>query len=413
MISFELMKRLSLQNESKIVFIVADGLGGLAMKAGGKTELETARTPNLDRLAARSSCGLVDPITPGITPGSGPAHLALFGYDPLEFDLGRGILSTFGIRCFQKTPMNERNVAARMNFATLENGLITDRRAGRVPDREGRRLASLLDKGVGSIDGVKVTVEHEKEYRGALILEARGLSGKILDTDPGLLNKPPITPAALKGLPRAEAEKARKTAAVVKKFVQRAAKILAKEHPANFVLLRGFDKFRPLPQFQEVYKLNPAAVATYPMYRGVARLLGMEVLKTGTTIKDELKTLRENFADHDYFFFHVKKTDSAGEDGDFDAKVRVIEEMDAVIPGVLKLKPDVLMITGDHSTPALLKSHSWHPLPVLVYSKYARRDSVRKFGEGDCAAGCLGRIRATDLMPIAMANALKLAKYGA
>ena len=415
MMSFEMMKQLSLPTDSKIVFLVVDGLGGLPEPGGSDlTELEAARTPNLDRLAARSVCGLTDPITPGVTPGSGPAHLSLFGYDPVEYDLGRGILSAYGIRCFSpREPLNSRNVAARMNFATLENGVITDRRAGRIPDDVGKELVALLASGIKSSDGVKVTVEHEKEYRGALILETAGLSGRLADTDPGLVGKAPLAPAPAPGLKGNELKAARKTAAVVRKFVARARTILKDRHPANFVLLRGFDKYRPLPSFQEIYNLNPAAIATYPMYRGVARLLGMKVLRTGMTLADQLKTLKEHFAEHDYCFFHVKKTDSYGEDGNFKAKRGVIEEVDKILPGILALKPDVVVVTGDHSTPAVLASHSWHPLPTLLWSRYCRPDGVKKYGERACVAGGLGRLNAVNLMPLAMANALKLAKYGA
>ena len=415
MSSFDLMKRLSQKTETRIVLIVADGLGGLPRDAARPlTELETARTPHLDALAARSVCGLVDPVAPGVTPGSGPAHLGLFGYDPVAFDLGRGILSAYGIRCYRdEEPLTPRNVAARLNFATIRDGKIADRRAGRIPDDVGKRLVEKLAARIKTIGGVKVAVEHEKEYRGALILDAAGLSGRVVDTDPEQEGKAPIAPAPVPGLRGKELEAAKKTAAVVAKFVAQAREVLKDEHPANFVLLRGFDKYHPLPTFQEVYKLNPAAIATYPMYRGAGRLLGMKVLRTGTTVADEAATLRENWANHDFFFFHVKKTDSYGEDGNFDAKVGVIEELDAAIPAILDLKPDAIAVTGDHSTPSVLRAHSWHPLPVLLWSEFCRPDDVRAFGERACVQGGLGRIPATDLMPLLLANARKLAKYGA
>jgi 2,3-bisphosphoglycerate-independent phosphoglycerate mutase len=415
MTSFNLMRRLTQKTDAKIVLIVSDGLGGLPMGAEHPlTELETARTPNLDALAARSICGLLDPVAPGITAGSGPAHLSLFGYDPVEFDLGRGILSAYGIRCYwDKEPLTLRNVAARMNFASIQDGKITDRRAGRIADDIGRRLVEKLSAKIKTIDGVKVAVEHEKEYRGALILDAAGLSGHVVDTDPEIVGHAPIKPAPVAGLRGKDLDAAKKTAAVVAKFVAKAGEILKDEHPANFVLLRGFDKYHPLPTFQEVYKLNPAAIATYPMYRGAGRLLGMKVLRAGTTIADEVAALRENWANHDFFFFHVKKTDSYGEDGNFDAKARVIEELDALLPAILDLKPDVIAVTGDHSTPSVLRAHSWHPLPVLIWSEFCRPDDVTRFGERACTAGGLGRIRGTDLMPLLLANARKLGKYGA
>lgn len=414
MASFELIRRLSMASDSKIVFLVLDGLGGLPKGGKGRTELEAAKTPNLDKLAAKSVCGLTDPVAPGITPGSGPAHLSLFGYDPIQFDIGRGILSAYGIRCYDKAePLSAKNVAARMNFATLTDGRIADRRAGRIPDEVGRRLVKLLDGKIEAINGVKVAVEHEKEYRGALILTAAGLSGALIDTDPGRVGLPPLLPAPLTGLKGKELAAAKKTAAVVTKFVTQARQILIKEKQANFVLLRGFDNYRPLPSFQEIYKLNPAVIAAYPMYRGLARLLGMKVLKTGMTLPDQIKTLKESWADHDFFFFHVKKTDSYGEDGNFAMRIKVIEEVDRNLPKILALKPDVLVVTGDHSTPAELKAHSWHPLPTLLYSKICRPDEVKKFGERACCSGGLGRMNAVNLMPLALANALKLAKYGA
>ncbi len=277
----------------------------------------------------------------------------------------------------------------------------------------GIRLAKKLDDAIGTIDGVKVTVSHEKEYRGVLILDAPDLSGCISDTDPERVGFAPLMPAPTPDCPKGERARAKSTAAVVAKFVSRAKKLLADEHPANFVLLRGFDRYHPMPDFQEIFKLRACAIASYPMYRGLARLVGMKVLPTGETLEEEVATLEEAFDSYTFFFLHIKKTDTAGEDGDRSKKISVIEATDRFMPRITRLGFDVIAVTGDHSTPTQLKSHSWHPLPVLIHSNCCRPDRVRRFGESDCAAGGLGRMPAEHLMPILMANALKLKKFGA
>jgi len=188
---------------------------------------------------------------------------------------------------------------------------------------------------------------------------------------------------------------------------------LAGHHPANMILLRGFSKRPQFPGMTDIYKQRAAAIATYPMYRGLAKTVGMEVLKTGYAIEDEFKTLKQNYANHDFFFLHIKGTDSAGEDGDFERKVGIIEQIDKAIPELINIKPDVIVVTGDHSTPALLKGHSWHPVPVLLHSEWCRVDRVNEFSESACILGGLGRFPATQIMPLAMANALKLNKFGA
>ena len=402
MTNLDLMKELNVAGQGKIVMLVIDGLGGLPMEPGGPTELEVARTPNLDALAAESICGLSVPISPGVTPGSGPSHLALFGYDPLRYEIGRGVLEACGIGF----PLGPNDVAARGNFCTVdENGLITDRRAGRIPTEKGAELCQMLQ--AIQLPGVETFVEPVKEYRFVLVLRGEGLSGGLTETDPQQLGVPPRKIEAL--IPEAQP-----TAELFNQWIAQARELLADQHPANMVLLRGPDKTPLLPSMAEVYRLKAAAIATYPMYRGVAKLVGMDILETGETLEEEVETLRTHWAGYDFFYFHVKKTDSAGEDGDFAGKVAIIEHVDeVVIPAIISLGPDVLIVTSDHSTPALLKSHSWHPVPTLLHSRYCRPDEVQTFGERACMRGGLGLFSATDLMPLAMANALRLTKYGA
>ena len=402
MANLDLMKELHIAGQSKIVMLVIDGLGGLPMEPGGPTELEAARTPNLDALAVESICGLSVPISPGVTPGSGPAHLALFGYDPLRYEIGRGVLEACGIGF----PLGPNDVAARGNFCTVdENGLVADRRAGRIPTEKAAELCQILR--AIQLPGVEAFVEPVRDYRFVLVLRGEGLSGGLTETDPQQVGVPPRSVEAL--IPAAQL-----TAWLLNQWIAQARGLLADQHPANMVLLRGPDKTPQLPNMAEVYGLRAAAIATYPMYRGVATLVGMDILETGETLEEEVETLKAHWAEYDFFYFHVKKTDSAGEDGDFARKAAVIEHVDeAVVPAITSLEPDVFIVTGDHSTPALLKSHSWHPVPTLLHSRYCRPDQVRAFGERACMGGGLGVFSATDLMPLAMANALRLTKYGA
>ncbi len=387
---------------TKIVLLVFDGLGGLPLEPGGMTELETARTPHLDALARDGICGLHDPVGRGITPGSGPAHLALFGYDPLRHQVGRGVLEALGIGF----DLQAGDVAARGNFCTVdEKGLITDRRAGRIPTEKGAELVDLLRS--IELPGVQTFVEPVKEYRLVVIIRGENLAGPLTETDPQRLGAAPLSVKAL----RPEAER---TAALFNQWIAQARDILADQHPANMVTLRGLAKHPSLHSMEELYGLRSAAVAVYPMYRGAARLVGMEVLPTGESVQEELEAVRAHWEKYEFLFLHLKKFDSAGEDGDFGRKVSLIEEADRlVIPALLELRPEVLVVTGDHSTPALLRAHSWHPVPVLLYSQHCRSDLCTSFSERDCARGALGRFPATDIMPLALANALRLTKFGA
>lgn len=401
MTNLELIKEISIPSPARIVLLVIDGLGGLPDPKTGRTELETARIPNLDALAVRGICGLADPIAPGITPGSGPGHLALFGYDPVSCNIGRGALEAVGI----DIELQSGDVAARGNFCTVdEKGVITDRRAGRISDEKCAELCQLLD-GM-SIDGVKILVYPVREHRFVAVFRGDSLAADVSESDPSRTGVAPLKIDSL-------SPDAGKLADIANQFMAKARDLLAGHHPENMVLLRGFAGKPQFPTIQEIYKLNPLAIAVYPMYRGLARLVGMEVARTGTTLQDEFDTLKQNYNNYDFFFLHVKWTDTAGEDGDFTRTVKVLEQIDAALPGLTGLEPDVLVVTGDHSTPALLKGHSWHPVPILLCSKYCRTDAVQKFSESAFLAGGLGRIHATDIMPLAMANAQKLTKFGA
>ncbi len=396
------LQKLVIPAQTKIVLLIMDGLGGLPKEPGGKTELETARKPNLDAMAAHSALGLTQPVGPGITAGSGPGHLAIFGYDPIEFEIGRGALEALGVD-FEFGP---DDVAARGNFCSLDiAGLITDRRAGRIPTEAGRELAALLQ--TIKVDGTEFFVMPVKEHRFAFVMRAPGLGNALTETDPQKTGVPPLPVRPLK--PDSD-----KAARVVNQFIEEARKKLVGKHPANMILLRGFAGYPTLPMVREVFGLHATAIALSGMYRGVARLVGMEILKIeGAEIIDEFTALEKNWNEFDFFFIHVKKTDTCGENGDFAGKVSVIEEVDALIPRLMALRPDVLIVSGDHSSPAVLKAHSWHPVPLLLYSKYVREDGIAEFGERACARGSLGILPAKDVMPIALANAGRLAKFGA
>ena len=397
------MRELSVKTDSKIVFLVLDGLGGLPMDPSGQTELEAADAPNLDSLAARSDLGLSRPVAAGVSPGSGPGHLALFGYNPLRHIVGRGVLSALGVGF----DLGEHDLAARINFATLdESGKISDRRAGRIPSDKGAELVENLNNNV-ELDGAEVFITHEKEYRAVAVFRDEGLSDDLTDTDPQRVGLEPLPVKPTDGSPEAQ-----KSAALANAFVEQANEVLADRHPANTVLLRGFGMNPALPSFEKIYELDAAAIAGYPMYKGLARLAGMELLKEGEGIAGEFETLRENWHRHDFFFVHVKPTDAAGEDGDFERKARVVEEVDAQVPGLLDLGPDALAITGDHATPAKLKSHSWHGVPFLLSSRYTL-PTAESFGERACAGGSLGMFPAEEIMGLLMGHALKLNRYGA
>jgi 2,3-bisphosphoglycerate-independent phosphoglycerate mutase len=400
----EFLQKLILPAKTKIVLLVLDGLGGLAQVPGGKTELETARTPHLDELAARSALGLVEPVGPGITVESGPGHLGLFGYDPLRYRIGRGVLEALGLGI----ELGPDDVAARGNYCSMDpSGVVVDRRAGRIPNEVSRELSRLLST---RIEDIAFQVETVREHRLSIVLRGPGLSADVSESDP---QKNGLSVLPLRALnPAAE-----KTARVVNQFVERARQIMQEytpKPPANMLLLRGFDHYPDFPVFPDLYGLRAAAIAVYPTYRGIAKLVGMQVLDIeGNTTPDEFATLEKHWSDFDFFYLHVKETDLAGEDGDFARKVRIIEEVDSLIPRLLALEPDVVVVTGDHSTPAALKGHSWHPVPALIYGKNVRSDDIAEFGEHACARGSLGVLPAKNIMPIALANAQRILKWSA
>lgn len=400
---FDYLPPLLRQANSKIVLLVMDGLGGLPAEQGGPTELEYANIPTLDRLAAEGMVGQTIPIRQGITPGSGPAHLALFGYDPIKYEIGRGVLEAVGVGLH----VGPGDVAARGNFVTLdEAGNIIDRRAGRIPSEESAPLVERLQK--ISLPGVQTEVRLVKEYRFAVVLRGEGLNPEIDDTDPQRTGVPALPIKAR--IPEAEP-----TARLFDQWVAKAREALADNPKANGMTLRGFATDPNLPRFQDAYGLHPACVSVYPMYRGVSSLVGMDVIQfSGETPEDEFAALAKAWNDYDFFFVHIKKTDSKGEDGDFAGKAQVIEGVDAALPRLLELNPDVLIITGDHSTPAKLRTHSWHPVPFLLWAPATvRPDDQTQFGERSCAHGGLGSFPATDIMSLALAHAGRLEKFGA
>jgi 2,3-bisphosphoglycerate-independent phosphoglycerate mutase len=402
----ELVRELREPADTKIVLLVADGIGGLPLEPGGKTELETASHHNLDECARDGVSGLSVPVLPGITPGSGPGHLALFGYDPLEYRIGRGILEALGINF----PVGPKDVAIRGNFCTLgPNGKITDRRAGR-PSTE--RCVELVKKlRTITVPGVEVFVEPVKEHRFVLVFRGDGLGGHVADTDPQQVGLEPLKAEVVPA--KASESDSVKTAAVANEFVAKARDVLKTEAPANGVTLRGFATHPNVVSFKNLYGLRAAAIAVYPMYKGLARLVGMDVLDAGQTLDDQVATLKKVWDDYDFFFLHYKYTDSTGEDGNFPAKVQMIERLDEVIPDIRDLGPDVLIVTGDHSTPSKLRSHSWHPVPTVLVAQTCRTDDCEEYTERACLRGGLGQFEAKHLMLLAMAHAGRFGKYGA
>ena len=397
-----LYRKISTENDNKIVMIILDGLGGLPLNQ--KTELETATKPNLNQLATESELGLTMPISMGITPGSGPAHLALFGYDPLDYSIGRGILEALGIGI----KVGENDIAIRGNFATQENGIIIDRRAGRISTKKNQEIIAHLDKKINRIEDVEIKLYAGEEHRFVLLIRGGGLSDDVTDADPEITGKPIL-------YAKAKSPQAERTATILNKFIIRVTEELSGQSPANTCLLRGTAKYPAIPSMNELFRLKAAAIASYPMYRGLAQLVGMDILDTGPAIRDEIDTLGQHFDRYNFFFIHIKKTDSYGEDGAFAKKVKTIEEFDKLLPDILKLNPQTLVITGDHSTPSTMKSHSWHPNPFLIKSPYTRMNPGKPkiFCETTCASGILGRFHSIDILPLSMGHALKFKKYGA
>jgi len=392
----------------KIVYLIMDGLGGLGSEETGRTALDTAETPNLDALAHDSSCGLLEMVGPGITPGSGPGHLALFGYDPLRWRIGRGVLSALGI----DFPLQPGDLAARVNFASINSaGEITDRRAGRIPTELNQRLCAKIQDALDLDFNGEVFLKTESQHRAVLVLRSSpdgdALYDELPDTDPQATGRPPIPM-------RPQSDQAKTAAEVVAQFLEQAHAAIADEQPANALLLRGFQRHQVIPGLQERFGLNGLCIAEYPMYRGLSRLLGMDIAEPPSGMDALFEAFEQRFGDeHDFYFLHVKGTDSAGEDGNLTEKVAVIEEVDRRIPWLLEQKPDVLVVTGDHSTPAVMSAHSWHPVPVLLHARNARRGETQRFDETSCLKGALGLRPGVHLIGLALAHAGRVKKFGA
>jgi len=392
------------KNDNKILLTVLDGVGGLPNIKTGKTELETANVPFLDELAAESSCGTATPVLNGITPGSGPGHIALFGYDPVETQIGRGVLECLGI----DAPLEKEDIAIRGNFATLDDKrTVTDRRAGRISTEENKKIVALISGNIKEISGIKIEIRTVKEHRCAIMLKGSGLYPNVSENDPQKEGVPlkPIT---------ALDRQSERTAKILSEFENKVIELLGKnDSKAKGILLRGISRLPHIPGFAEKYKLNAVCIAAYPMYRGVSKVAGMDIARCGESVDDEIETLRELYGRYDFFFLHVKKTDSYGEDGNFDAKVRILEEVDSKLRIIKKLKFASMAVTGDHSTPAVLKAHSWHPVPLIINSPNTIPDDIKEFTERECAKGILGRIYSKEIMYLLLACALKLDKFGA
>ena len=396
----KIIKELSTDTPSKIILFVMDGLGGLPQK--GKTALEAAHTPNLDNLAKKSACGMSDPVFMGITPGSGPAHLSLFGYDPLQHTLGRGILEALGVG----VEVGKEDLVARGNFATHKDNVITDRRAGRIPTSENARLCEKINTLLESREGSRIKVYPGKEHRFVVKFSGENLCDALSDADPQKENKPRAYTKPLDN-------EAQETAIMVNSFLDDMTEFLKDTSPANTVLLRGFSKHPSLPSMQDLFKIKPVALANYPMYKGLAKLVGMAIVDAGPQVEDLFDALDEIYPNYNFFYIHIKKTDAAGEDGNYDAKKEAIEEIDTFVPRLLSKNSEVLVVTSDHSTPCLLKSHSWHPNPFLLFSDSSQSDGVNRFSEKECSQGFLGRFQAIYAMPLMLAHAGKLKKFGA
>lgn len=395
----ELVKK----NENKIVLLVIDGVGGLPFK--GKTALELADTPNLDEIASLGSAGLIDPVFPGITPGSGPAHLSLFGYDPLEYRIGRGILEALGVGM----EVGKNDITARGNFCVVEDGVVTDRRAGRISTEINEKLVDVLNSEIKELDGIEVTFKSGKEHRFVLRLRGKGLNDEVSDTDPHKAGEKLMKAESIEG-----DEESSRTADLINRITELCASVLNEtDETPNAVLLRGVSAYPPIPQFPDVYKLKALSIATYPMYRGLTSLVGMDVVEGLTSEEQEIAYFEESYDRYDYFYIHIKKVDSYGEDGNFDKKVEKIELADSLIPRILSKSPGVLAVTGDHSTPATYKSHSWHPVPFILKSRWTRISNIDAFSESECLKGDIGRIPALYVTSLLLAHAERLDKFGA
>jgi len=405
----EILKELVEENNTKILLVVLDGVGDIP-SIDNKTPLEKAETPNLDKLAKESALGMHIPVLPGITPGSGPGHLAIFGYDPIKYQIGRGILEVLGVGL----EVQNSDICIRANYAKVEERdgklIVIDRRAGRLSTEENKILTQKISENIKEIDGVKIFIKTGMEYRSAIVLrfphKVNENMCNILETDPQKEGKEVISPEPLN-------EESKSVSEILKKFLNKVRGIL-KNEKGNYLLLRGYSSPPKIPKFPEIYKLKALSIATYPMYKGLTKLVGMEVVDVnGYSIKDEINTLKNFYKDYDFIYLHIKKTDSYGEDGNFDEKVKVIEEFDSYLPEILSLNFDTICVTGDHSTPTVMKSHSFHPVPILIHSPYVFKYFSNRFNEKDCLKGELGIIRGEDIISLLLAHSRRLKKFGA
>ena len=396
------------ETESRIVLLVIDGVGDIPHPDHGfKTPLEVAKTTNLDKLAKKSVLGRLVPVHYGITPGSGPGHLGLFGYDPRNYVLGRGVMEALGLD-IQLFPSD---VAARGNFVTLDsNGTIINRRGGKGDERlkteETARRVELLTSKVDKILSIEILVTGGLDHRFVAIFRGREMRSNMTDSDPQKEGQPILKIRALDSNSQISAQ-------IANEFILRANRALADYEYGNGIVLRGFSKRPNWPSMKQRFKLNCCAIAEYPMYRGLAQVLGMDKVSAGPTPKEAFQAYVDNYKKYTFFFIHVKKSDSYGESGQFENKVKVIEEVDAALPTLFEKMPECLVITGDHSTPVYMKSHSWHPVPLLIHSDVCGADQAKKFTENECNIGGLSTFPSRHLMNVILANAGKLSKYGA
>jgi 2,3-bisphosphoglycerate-independent phosphoglycerate mutase len=402
-----LYSELTLKPNAKLALVVLDGVGDIATEEQNYlTPLEAATTPNLDQLCKDSAQGRMISIAPGITPGSGPGHLSLFGYDPLEFQVGRGVVEALGLGM----ELKPGDVCARANFATLDsNGIVTNRRAGRIPTETCEKLCALLSAKVKRLGDTEIIIRPGKEHRFVVVFRGKGLEGPLTDADPGREGFPIPTVR-----PRDENNAGQnKMAKLVAEFSKTALPVIAKEKPANGFLLRGIAPQPNIPLFEERYQLRAACLAIYPMYKGLAQLVGMKKLEGPATISEQFERYLNEYDHFDFFFIHYKYPDKYGEDGNFAAKRSAIEAFDAALPILLKKKPGVLVITGDHSTPCAVKGHSWHPQPVLLHSAWSGSDKLQRFTETGANLGSLGVFEAKYLIRLMQANERMFDKFGA
>lgn len=413
----ELLKDLAFPNGTKILLWVFDGVGGLPHPESGKTELEMAQTPHLDAFARQASCGGLEPFGAGVTPGSGPGHMSIFGYPVADFDLARGVVEVLGaervllngeeVADFRLRPSD---LAMRGNFATLDdrNGqkVVSDRRANKIATEESARVCERLSREI-HIEGYEVFVMPGEQHRFAVTIRGPELASGLTDGDPQKsgLAVPPIA---------ATRPAAKRAAEVVNAFVEQATTVLEAEPQANTVLLRGIGTPPEIPTMQELYGIRCAAIATYPMYRGIASLVGMDVLEVGSmSHEDEVATLEKHFDDYDFFYLHIKETDSYAHTGEWEKKAGVLEECDPLFERARALGFDVVIVTGDHCTPCLLMEHSWHPIPTMLWSKTVLAGGSQAYTERECYKGTMGVRPSTDLLPLALAEAGRLKKFGA